>query len=72
MANMETVFLGERMTRNPKGPWDSCPRKRAGRNPLRRSHCFYAASLRNSRITTYGIRLAMDKIEINQPTGGKP
>ena len=25
--------VGERMTRTPKGLWDSCPRKRARRNP---------------------------------------
>jgi hypothetical protein len=72
MANMEIVFFGERMTRNPKGPWDSCPRKRAGRYPLKRSHCFYADSLRNFHITTYGSRKAIDKTEINLSTGGKP
>jgi len=71
MANMEIVFFGERMTRNPKGPWDSCPRMRAGRYPLKRSHCFHAESLRNFHIKTYGSRMAMDKIEINPPTGGK-
>jgi len=33
MANMANVFIGERIARNPKGLWDSSPRKRAGDNP---------------------------------------